>query len=227
MNFEAEAQSSGPDQASTALFAKKANEGEGDSSGIGEGKHGLFKMGVSLEKILTGPANIEVAAKALEGLAGNLQGALTPLTTPLSGIMQVGPTHLNIIGINLLGEKKHMNLNATAEEIVGSIGSSEVADHSGGGDDGGYSSSGESGDDSQHLSQHGEMFDQGMSDSGSHGDEGFHDDLVSAGQKILSGGGGGEDHDHFQGVEHHESASNYVPSSTPSQTSQSHGHEYD
>jgi hypothetical protein len=202
INFQAD-QQSGMSQDAAALFAQKANQEDGD----GGGKHGILKMHESLEKILLPLGAMNQAAKTFEGMEkSSIQGALSPLTAPLPGIINIGTTHLNILGVNLLGEKKHLDMNASAQDIVGEIQSLT-------GDAGGSEDSGGGGDDYHGQSQHGDMFDMSSED---------YNSSVSAAHDILSGGGGGESYDHspslagLSGAEHRESISDFVaPSDSP------------
>ncbi len=189
-----------------AFFTKKSDE-----DGGGDGKHGILNMSDSLEKILLPLGAMNQAAKTFENLEkSTIQGVFSPISNPIPGIIQIGTTHLNILGVNLLGEKQHLNMNATPEEIVGSVESA--------GDDGGSGESSSSDDDDYHdQSQHGDMFDG--NDFSEH-----HDDLLHAGQQILSGGDDYEpsyDLSSARGAEHYDDGHHYTPDYTP-QNSHSH-----
>jgi hypothetical protein len=199
INFNAE-QGGGMDQNAAALFAQKANE-----DGSEGGKHGILSMNQSLEKILLPLGAINQAAKTFEGLEkSSIQGALSPITNPLPGVIQIGTTHLNILGVNILGEKKHLNMSASSQEIVGEIQSLiGENDSSGSGDNG-----------ENYQSQHGDMFDENHQDYSS---------VEDAGHKIFNS----SDHDssydfaNSRGVENYSDSENhhYTPDPSPQQIS--------
>ena len=194
------------------FFTKKSDE-----DGGGDGKHGILNMSDSLEKILLPLGAMNQAAKTFGSLEkSTIQGVFSPISNPVPGIIQIGTTHLNILGVNLLGEKQHLNINATPEEIVGSAESA--------GDDGDGDSSSSDDGDYHDQSQHGDMFDD--NDFSEH-----HDDLLHAGQQILSGGDEYEpsyDLSSAIGAEHHDDGRNYTPDHTPHNShSQSEGMSHD
>ena len=179
------------------------------------GSEGIDK---TLAKIV-GAGLLDSAAKTMSGFNNNLQGALTPITQPIPGIVQLGTETLNILGgLELLGEKKKLNMNAQAQEIVGNLDDREDDGYASGSEGGEASEGGD--DDFHSQSQYGNMFDESHQDFG---------DAVGAAQNILSSG---DDHEYSMptsgmSIEHHDDISSSQPSYSPQIPQQSSGMSHD
>ena len=149
---------------------------------------------------------IDTAADATKQITENLQNALSQLTQPVAGItnaLSQNPTSV-IGGLKLLGKQTQLNMNATAQEVTGSVEGNNF-----GGDDGG-------GGQEQHNGHENSGQGYESSSSGEHypSSQNYNPSedphLEDAGHKIL----GASTPEHHNDIEH--SAATQPPISTRS-----------